>query len=394
MPAPLAGVRVLDLSRMVAGGMLGMLLADFGADVLKVEQPSVGDPLRQWKSKGQPFWWRVYGRNKRLITLNIKSDEGQKLLKRLAQGSDLMVESFVPGTLERFGLGWDVLHGWNPKLILLRISGWGQSGPKAQRPGFGTLIEAASGFAMMNGEKDGPPIVPAFPLSDMTTALMACNGAMFALYHRDRHGGEGQVIDASLFESLFTLLGPLAAEYAAFGTIRVRHGSKSQNSAPRGTYQTRDGKWLAVSASTPVMAERFLKAYGLEHLLDDPRFASNEARVHHITELDGLVVEAIRSRSLDENMALVEKHQLTAVPVQSIADIEREPHWQERQLTVEVSDDEGALRMQNVFPKLVETPGAIRWPGRSLGADNEAIYGAELGLSEDEIAKLQEEGVI
>ena len=225
----LEGIRILDLSRLVAGGAAGMLLADFGADVVKVEQPRTGDPLRQWTFEGQPYWWKVYARNKRYITLNVKSDEGKDLLRRLVPRFDAMIESFVPGTLEGLGLGWDTLSAWNPQLILVRISGWGQSGPGSHRPGFGTLVEAASGFAAMNGEPDGAPIVPAFPLADMTSGLYAANALMFALYNRDVHNGAGQVIDVSLFESLFSLLGPQSAEYAASGTPRERQGSRSTN---------------------------------------------------------------------------------------------------------------------------------------------------------------------
>ena len=211
-PSPLAGVRVLDLSRMIAGAVAGMLLADFGAEVVKVEQPGTGDPLRQWTTEGMPLWWRVYGRNKRFVTLNIKSETGRRMLEQVVPRFDVMLESFVPGTLERMGLGWDVLRQWHPGLILVRLSGWGQDGPSSQRPGFGTLVEAASGFAAMNGEPDGAPIVPGFPLADMTAGLYASNAAMFALYHRDLHGGSGQQIDVTLFESLFSLLGRKRAE--------------------------------------------------------------------------------------------------------------------------------------------------------------------------------------
>ena len=217
---PLERVRVLDLSRMIAGGVAGMLLADFGADVVKIEQPGQGDPLRQWTAEGQPWWWKVYARNKRCATLNLKTPEGVALLLRLVPRFDVVMESFVPGTLERLGLGWEVLRAANPRLVLVRISGWGQTGPGAQRPGFGTLVEAASGFAAMNGEPDGAPIVPGFPLADMASALYATNAIMFALCDRDVHDGEGQIVDVSLFESLFSLLGPLPAEYAALGRLR------------------------------------------------------------------------------------------------------------------------------------------------------------------------------
>lgn len=391
---PLEGVRVLDLSRMIAGGVSGMILADFGADVVKVEQPGSGDPLRQWTSEGAPLWWQVYARNKRYITLNLKSPAGRDLLRRLIPRFDVVMESFVPGTLERMGLGYDVLQSWHPKLILLRISGWGQTGPSSQRPGFGTLVEAASGFAAMNGEPDGAPIVPAFPLADMTSALYAVNAMMFALYHRDLHGGSGQVVDVALFESLFSLLGPLAAEYAASGRLRERNGSRSKNAGPRGCYPTSDGRYIAVSGSTPKMAERVLQAYGLSHLLDDDRFRTNEARVRHSALLDDHVASAIASRTLAENLRIIEDNALTAVAVQNVADIEQDAHWRERQLLVDVPSGSGTVRMHNVVPRLSATPGAIGWPGGSLGEHNHQLYGQELGLSCDELERLQSDGVI
>ena len=389
----LGGVRILDLSRMVAGGVAGMLLADFGADVVKVEQPGRGDPLRQWTASGQALWWKVYARNKRFITLNLKSDEGRALLLRVLPQFDVLMESFVPGTLERMGLGPETLRARHPGLVILRISGWGQTGPGAARPGFGTLIEAASGFAAMNGEPDGAPIVPSFPLADTTAALYAVNAILLALYHRDVHGGGGQLIDLSLFESLFSLLGPLAAEYAALGKTRSRNGSRSRNAGPRGCYRTRDGSWIAVSGSTPKMAERFLCAYGLGHLLSDPRFSTNEARVTNGLELDRLICDAIGQRTIAENLAIVEAHQLTAAPVNTIADIERDPHWRARQLTVDVPDDSAAVRMHNVVPRLSETPGRIQWAGGALGEDNERVYG-DLGVSCDELRRLSSAGAI
>jgi crotonobetainyl-CoA:carnitine CoA-transferase CaiB-like acyl-CoA transferase len=392
-PKPLTGLRVLDLSRMVAGGVAGMLLADFGADVVKVEQPGTGDPLRQWTTEGEAFWWKVYGRNKRLITLNLKAPEGLAILERLVPRFDVMLESFVPGTLERLGLGWDVLKAWHPGLILARISGWGQDGPGSARPGFGTLVEAASGFAAMNGEPDGAPIVPSFPLADMTSGLYASNAVMFALYNRANHGGAGQVIDVSLFESLFSLLGPLPAEYAALGRERTRQGSRSKNAGPRGCYRTRDHGWIAVSGSTPRMAERFLCSYGLDAMLEDPRFATNEARVQHALELDAAIADAIASRTVAENVAIITANHLTAMPVQTVADVERDPHWRTRALTVSVPNGRGTVRMHNVFPKFSGTPGAIRWSGGALGQDNAEILG-ELGLQAADLDRLRSAGVI
>ena len=391
---PLDGVRVLDLSRMIAGGVAGMLLADFGADVVKVEQPGTGDPLRQWTTAGKAFWWQVYARNKRFITLNLKSAEGRDLLHRLVPRFDVVLESFVPGTLERLGLGYDVLREWNPKLVLVRISGWGQTGPASQRPGFGTLVEAASGFAAMNGEPDGDPIVPAFPLADMTSALYAVNAVMFALYHRDVHDGGGQVVDVSLFESLFSLLGPLPAEYAALGRLRERIGSRSRNAGPRGCYRTSDDRYIAVSGSTPKMAERFLDAYGLGALLQDERFATNEARVQYASELDEQIADAIHSRPLEENLRIINEHQLTAVAVQTVADIELDPHWRDRQLLLNVPNGQGTVRMHNVVPRMSGTPGEVLHAGGAVGQDNEAVYTRELGLTCDEIAGLRQAGVI
>lgn len=391
---PLAGLRVLDLSRMIAGGVAGMLFADFGADVVKVEQPGSGDPLRQWTAEGEPFWWKVYARNKRYITLNLKAAEGRELLAKMLPHFDVMLESFVPGTLERLGLGWDVLRAWHPGLVLVRISGWGQTGPASQRPGFGTLVEAASGFAAMNGEPDGAPIVPAFPLADMTSALYAVNAAMFAIYHRDVNGGGGQVIDVSLFESLFSILGPLPAEYHALGRVRQRLGSRSRNAGPRGCYRTSDGRFIAVSGSTPKMAERFLQAYGLAHLLDDERFRTNEARVRNSAALDEHIVAAIASRTLQDNLRTIEECELTAIAVQTVADIEQDAHWRARHLLVDVIDGDREIRMHDVVPRLSATPGEVRQAGGALGADNDVIYGEELGLSGEQRDALRRSGII
>jgi crotonobetainyl-CoA:carnitine CoA-transferase CaiB-like acyl-CoA transferase len=379
---------------MVAGGLAGMLLADFGADVVKVEQPGVGDPLRQWTTNGDPLWWKVYARNKRYITLNAPSPEGRALLLRMLPRFDVLLESFIPGTMEKWDLGWDTLRQVHPGLIMVRISGWGRNGPGSRRPGLGTLIEAASGFTAMTGDPDRPPILPSFPLADMTSGLYAVNATLLALYHRKAHGGSGQVVDVSLFESLFSLLGPLAAEFAASGKIRTRTGNRSKNSGPRGCYQTADGHWVAVSGSTPKMAERFLESYGLGALLADPRFATNEARVRHGGELDDAVSEAIASRTLAENLAIIEANQLTATPVQTIADIERDPHWLAHELLVDVPNGSTPVRMHNVIPRLSETKGEIRSAGGALGADNDAVYGAELGLPADERERLRTAGVI
>lgn len=391
---PLEGLRVLDLTRLVAGGFTGMLLADFGAEVVKVERPGVGDPLRKWTTSGRPFWWQVYGRNKKAITLNITAPEGMALFKEMLPTFDVLLDSFVPGKMESWGLDWETLHALHPKLIWLRISGWGQTGPGSNRPGFGTLVEASTGMAAMLGEKDRPPLLPSFPIGDMVSGLYACNAIMFALYHRQTHNGQGQMIDVSLFESLFSLLGPLPAEYAVTGKVRLRQGSRSKNSAPRGVYQTSEGEWIAVSGSTPKMAETFLTSYGLGHLLNDERFATNESRVKHAEALDEAIQSAIGRRTLAENLEIINSNKLTAIHVQTIADIERDPHWRARELTVDIPNDDGAVRMHNVVPHLSGTPGEIRWPGGRFEAHTDEFYQQQFGFSAEQIEALREMGVI
>ena len=391
---PLADVRVLDLSRLVAGNMLTMVLADFGAEVIKVEQPGAGDPLRAWMSDGLDLWWRVYGRNKRSITLNLGHAAGQELLLRLLPTADLLVESFIPGTLEKWGLGPDTLLARNPRLIIIRISGWGQDGPYRHRPGFGTFVEAMSGFAAMTGTAEGPPTLPPVPLGDMSAALYGVGAAMIALYHRGQRG-KGQVIDLSLLEPLFSLLGPLAAEYRLTGRVRRRIGNRTYNSAPRNTYRTRDGAWIAISASTPAMAAQFFRALGRSGLLQEERFATNEARIRHVEELDRIVGTEIARYDLNEILARFEEQGVGAAPVYDIVQFLQDPHVQARGMVVEVPGPaDGVTPMHAVIPHFSRTPGRIRWPGPALGAHNSEVLGEELALSPGELSRLQEEGVV
>ena len=372
-----------------------MLLADFGADVVKVERPNVGDPLRTWTTEGVPFWWKVYARNKRLITLDLQSELGQDIFRQLLPRFDILIESFIPGGLEKWGFGPDALLAIHPGLVMARISGWGQTGPRSQSPGFGTLVEASTGFAAMSGEAGGPPLLPSFPVADMVTGLYITNAIMFALYHRDVNGGKGQVIDASLFESLSSLLGPLPAEYAALRKVRQRQGSKARNAGPRGVFQTSDGHWIALDASTPKMTKRLFEGYELGDMLDDPRFANNESRVRHAAEFDAILSEIIGKRTLSENLRIIKESQLTAMQVQTIAEIERDPQWSFRQFFQDVSDQGlGKVRMHGVVPLLSGTPGDIRWAGGELGRDNAAIYRDELGFSDRRLDELRAKAVI
>lgn len=393
-PRALSDVRVIDCSRLIAGGVLATVLADHGADVIKVEHPHAGDPLRTWLRERGQLWWKVYARGKRCITLNLAAPRGQALLMRLVADADVLVENFVPGTFERWGLGWDVLSAANPRLVFARVSGWGQDGPYRDRPGFGTMVEAMSGFAATTGAADGPPTLPSFPMADMVAAHAGAAAVLAALHYRDRVSGRGQVVDISLYEPLLSVLGPDAAQYAQDGTVRYRQGNRSDNASPRGTYRTRDGKWIALSASTPASAAALFTELGLAHLLDDPRFATNDARVRHNELVDAALTAAIGQRTLDDMQRLFETAGLTASPVYDIADITKDPHVIARGVLVDVSDDElGSVRMAAPTPRLSDTPAAVAWTGPPLGAHNGEIY-ARLGVSAAELDVLARDGII
>jgi crotonobetainyl-CoA:carnitine CoA-transferase CaiB-like acyl-CoA transferase len=395
-PDALQGIRVLDLGVVVAGPGVASRLGDFGADVIKVEHPS-GDTTRSlgWSVNGTTLWWKWLGRNKRPVTLDLSRPRGQDLLRRLAGTADVLVESFRPGTLERWGLGPDTLVELNPRLVVLRVSGFGQTGPYRERPGFGTLAESISGFAHMNGFPDGPPVLPPIALADEVASLLGAFAVMIALYHRDREsGGAGQVIDLALFESLFQMLGPLPAVFDQLGIVPGRIGNAMAYAAPRGAYPTRDGRWVGVSGTSQATAGRVLAAIGLPELARDPRFATAASRVEHRAELDALIEAWTIERSLDEALAVFEQHQAPAAPVYDISQIVTDPQYAARGTITRVPDDDlGEIAMAEVEPRLSATPGRIRHPGLGLGAANAEVY-KELGLSEGDLAELRDEGVI
>jgi len=394
MARALDGLRVVDCSRLIAGGVLGAILADHGADVIKIENPRGGDPLRTWLRERGELWWKVYARGKRSVTLNLAVPRGQALLRRLVRDADVLIENYVPGTFERWNLGWDVLSSDNPRLVFARVSGWGQDGPYRDRPGFGTMVEAMSGFAHTTGPADGPPTLPAFPMADMVAALAGATAVLAALRHRDQVSGRGQVVDISLYEPLLSVLGPDAARYALDGTVRTRQGNASDNASPRGTYRTRGGRWIALSASTPASAAALFEALGLRRLLEDPRFATNDARVANNDALEATLADAIGARTLEEMLRLAERADLTASAVYDIADITRDPHVKARGILVDVPDSAlGAVRMTAPTPRLSATPATVGWPGPPLGAHNRDVYAA-LGVDDAERASLEREGVI
>jgi crotonobetainyl-CoA:carnitine CoA-transferase CaiB-like acyl-CoA transferase len=391
---PLHGVRVLDLTRLMAGNMLTLQLADFGAEVIKVEPPSVGDTLRHWREKGLSIWWKVYARNKKSITLNPRDPVGVELLRRLVPSANILLESFRPGVLEAMGLAPEELWNINPKLVIVRISGWGQHGPYSQRPGFGTLVEGMSGFAAKNGFPDKPPALPNLGLADMVAGLNGLSATLIALREAEKPEGRGQVVDVSLLEPLVSILGPDAAFYKLTGEVQPRTGNRTSITAPRNAYQTADGKWIVLSASTQRMAERLLEAIGRPDMNEDPKFRTSADRVKNVEELDAVIAAFISERSLEDNLAFFESAQVTAGPIYDSSELPDDVHVREREVLVELPDEDlGRLPMHNVTPRLSKSPGAIRSPAPSVGQHNEQIYG-ELGIDAERLNELMKAGTI
>ena len=370
---PLEGVKVLDLSRLMAGNMLTLQLADFGAEVIKVESAQ-GDTLRDWKNDGKSLWWKVYARNKKSVCLDLKSASDRQKLLALVPEADVLVESFRTGGMEKFGLGPDVLHAANPKLVIVRISGWGQTGPYAARPGFGTLVEAFSGFAEKNGFPDKPPALPNLGLADMIAGLSGAFATMVALREVEVSNGAGQVVDLSLLEPILGVLGPDAAIYQHTARKPSRLGNRAENAAPRNAYQCRDGRWLVMSGSTQKMAQRILEAVGCGEFVDDPRFATNAARVTNVEALDEMIGKFVEQRSLEDNLAHFEACKVTVGPVLSVDLLIEDRHVQQREVLVDVADVElGSILMHNVFPRLSGTPGRIRSASPRIGEHQDLL---------------------
>ena len=388
----LEGVRILDLSRLVAGNTLTQVLADFGAEVVKVEPPA-GDTLRAWQTQGVPVTWKLYSRSKKSLCLELRRPEAIELLLKLVPTASVLIESFRPGTLEKMGLAPSKLLEINSRLVIVRISGWGQDGPYSQRPGFGTLIEGMSGFASMNGFPDREPVLPPMYLADSVAGLHGAAATMIALREAERAGGAGQVIDLPLLEPLFNILGPQAANLRLTGKVKQRTGNRSTTTAPRNAYRTKDGHWVCLSASIQKMTDRLLRAIGRPELITDPRFATNSARLAHADELDVIIGAFIGARTQAENVAYFEKHEVTIGPVYDITQIVEDPHVVERELVADYPDaDMGTFPMHHVIPRLSRTPGAIRAPAPKLGEHNRALL-AEAGVDAAAYAKLLAAGV-
>ncbi|TAK87192.1 MAG: CoA transferase [Betaproteobacteria bacterium] len=391
----LAGIRVLDLGNFMAGPMAATWLGDFGAEVIKVEHPR-GDGVRHWgqTKNGDPLYWKMLSRNKRCITLNLSKPEGQKLLRDLAAKSDVLVENFTPGTMSRWNVGYEQLSKVNPRLVMLSISAYGQSGPYSLRPGFGTLAEAMSGFAYINGQADGPPTLPSFGLADGIAGLNGAFGVLVALRHRDAHG-VGQHIDAALYEPLLTVLGPQVIEYDQLGIVQDRLGSRLPFSAPRNVYKTKDGQWLSMSSSAQSVFERTMHAIGKPHLIQDERFLDNRKRGANVEALDKEIAAWCSQHTMEQAMQILVKHEAAAAPVYSVADVVSDAHFTMRGSVVAVNDANlGPVKMQAPFPRLSKTPGKIRSTGPKLGEHNREVYGALLELGETELERLASQGII
>ena len=397
---PLSGLRVLDLSIIVAGGTASSLLADFGAEVVKIERPGTGDPLRNWGpfANGVSLWWKVHSRNKKSITLNLGVPEGQNLLKELAAKTDILIEGCRPGAMERWGLGPDDLQAVNPKLVMLRYSGFGQSGPYKDRPGFGTIAECMSGFVGMTGFQDTPPVLPPIPLADEIAGVFGAMAGMMALYHRDasiNSSAKGQVVDVSLFEPLFRLCIPHITMFDMLGINRERVGNDFPDAAPRSLYKTADNQWLGLSATSQSTFEGLAKAMGMEDLLERTEFKDNAARLENRESLNDELNSWLGQRNLKETMDQLIPAGGVVGPVYDAAQIMEDPHFHSRQDIIDIDDPElGQTKMLGVVPKFSETPGAVEHAGPKFGEHNRHIYSSWLGLDEEKLTELNRQGTI
>lgn len=388
---------MLDLATLAAGPLVATYLGEFGADVIKVEEPTGGDPIRTWGNQrdGIGLMWKSVSRNKRSITLNLRSAEGQDLVRQLVTHADVLIVNTRPQTLRKWGLDYESLRTVNERLVMLHITGYGLTGPKSERPGFGTLGEAMSGFAHITGEADGPPTLPPFMLADGVASLNAAYAVMMALYHRDVHGAPGQLIDVNLIDPLARLLEQTLLGYDQLGLVPGRAGNRWDISAPRNTYRTADGKWLAMSGSSPTLALRVFQAIGRGDLVDDADFSDPQRRLARAREVDAVVAEWVATKTLSEAMAVFEAAEVAAAPVYDITQLVADEQLVYREVFVGIKDDDlGAMTVQAPVPRFSDTPGRVDHLGPALGEHNTEVYGELLGLSPNDIADLHASGVL
>ncbi len=397
---PLEGLRVLELGSLIAGPFATRIMAEFGAEVIKVERPGKGDPLRTWRYVDErtktSLWWALQSRNKKLITLDIGHEKGLELAKRLASESDILVENFKPGTLEKLGLGWDVLHELNPRLILVRVSGYGQSGPYKDKPGFANIGEAMGGIRYITGEPDRPPVRSGISLGDSMASLYAVIGALMAVHARDVQGrGEGQVVDVALYEAVFSFMESMVPEFDVADIVRERTGAALPGITPSNTYRTADDSYVAIGGNSDAIFKRLMGAIGRPELGEDPRFATNAGRTEYAEDLDELIGEWTKRRPVEEIQTALDEADVPAGPIYSVTDIMEDEQYHSRGMFVEADlGGLGPIKMPGLVPKLSETPGAVEWYGGKLGSHNEEVFRGLLGLSPEEFERLSEVGVI
>lgn len=397
---PLEGLRVLEFGALIAGPFATRMMAEFGAEVIKVERPGTGDPLRNWRyvdeRTGDSLWWSLQSRNKKLITLDIGKPEGLELAKKLAAEADIIVENFKPGTLEKLGLGWEVLHELNPRLILVRVSGYGQTGPYKDKPGFANIGEAMGGIRYVTGEPDRPPVRSGISLGDSMASLYAVIGALMAVHARDVVGtGEGQVVDVALYEAVFGFMESMVPEFDVAGIVRERTGAALPGITPSNTYRTKDESYVAIGGNSDAIFKRLVAALDRPELADDERFATNADRSKWADDLDEFIEKWTMRHTVEEVRRILDDAGVPVGTIYSVADIVKDEHYAAREMILEGEIEKvGAVKMPGLAPKLSATPGGVEWYGGKLGSHNEEVYGGMLGLGAEEIERLSGEGVI
>jgi len=393
---PLHGLRVIELGTLIAGPFCTRLLGEFGAEVIKIEAPDGGDPLRKWRKlhQGTSLWWSVQSRNKKSVTASLKTEAGQEVVRRLVKSADILVENFRPGALEKWNLGWDRLSAIHPGLIMVRLSGYGQTGPYRDQPGFGAIGEAMGGIRFVTGYPDRPPVRAGISLGDSIAAMYGVIGALMALNARHSNGGKGQVVDVALYEAVFSLMESLLPEYDVGGFVRARSGASLPGIVPSNTYTTRDGKYLVIGANADSIFKRLMTAIGREDLAGDPALASNEGRVKRTEELDRVIGEWVAGRELDDALAILARAEVPSGKIYDVADIARDVHYQARGMLEQHRLEDGTpIKLPGIVPKLSSTPGQTRWLGPKLGAHTEEVLRG-IGYSTEDIGALRAQRVI
>jgi len=396
MSGPLAGIKVIEIGTLIAAPFAARLLAEFGAEVIKIEAPGEGDPIRKWRKlhKGTSLWWYLQSRNKKSISINLKSAKGIDIVKRLAAGADVLIENMKPGALEKLGLGWDVLHALNPKLTMVRISGYGQTGPYKDRPGFGAIGEAMGGIRYTTGEEGRVPARVGVSLGDSLASLHAVMGALMSVLRVKTGQGDGQVVDVSLVESVFNLMESLIPEYDLLGHVRERSGGALPGIAPSNTYPTRDGSYVVIAGNSNPIFKRLMHAIGRVDLAEDPQFAQNDGRAAKVALIDGAIAGWTSAHSIEDVLATLERAEVPAGRIYSVSDIVADPHYQARDMILQSTLPDGVqVKMPGIVPKLSDTPGEVRWQGPELGEHTASVL-ADLGMTAGDIARLREQGVV